>query len=142
MTKRNGSKPQLPTPPPLILTTGQPFPAGAVREPRPPSHDSPDDDEWEQFVESMRRRGEAAKGLQDDLLTEVPLLYGSAGNMAPDGDPGIVLAKIHRDELVRRNGGIAAIPSNRDAPAELPFERAMLWLAVLLFAGLFFASYT
>ena len=83
----------------------------------------------EAFAESLKRRRQAAHGLEQDLLTDVPLLYGSAG----DGDPGIVLARVHREELVRRNGGGIPKPSARRSDVVLPFERAMAALAVLAF---------
>ncbi|RYD67724.1 MAG: hypothetical protein EOP58_02440 [Sphingomonadales bacterium] len=59
----------------------------------------------EEFRASLKQRAEAAKGLEKDLLSEVPQLYGAPDQLAPDGDPGISLAKIHREELKRRNGG-------------------------------------
>ena len=69
----------------------------SVLDPAPP-------ESADEFAASLKRRGQAADGLEQDLLTEVPLLYGSPGQ-APHGDPGIVLAQVHRDELVRRNDG-------------------------------------
>lgn len=111
--------------------------AGGARRSGFVSHD---DEEREKFVQSLQRRGQAAQGLQKDLLTDVPLLYGSPGNLESQGDPGILLARIHREELVRRNGGEIASSSVGEAPAALPFERAMVWLAVLLVVVLFFAS--
>ena len=85
----------------------------------------------EAFAESLKRRQQAAQGLEKDLLTEVPLLYGSAGG--PARDPGIALAQIHREELLRRNGGGASGPSGKRSEVTLPFERIVVALVVLLF---------
>jgi hypothetical protein len=97
-------------------------------------------DEATKFAETLKRRGEAARGLEKDLLTDVPLLYGSPGSLEPRGDPGIILAQIHREELVRRNrGGITSFPGG-ESPATLPFERAtvalVILLAIVFFSGL------
>lgn len=86
----------------------------------------------EEFAESLKRRRQAAQGLEKDLLTKVPLLYGSPGNLEPGGDPGVVLAKLHREELLRRNGGGVLHPSSRRSDVVLPFERATTALALLL----------
>ena len=92
----------------------------------------------EGFDASLRRRGDAAEGLERDLLTEVPMLYGSPGKLEAEGDPGVVLARIHREELLRRNGGgILSAPSNRSG--SLPYERATGALAVLLLLLIFLA---
>jgi len=93
----------------------------------------------ENFAEGLRRRGQAAKGLEQDLLTKVPLLYGSPGSSA-DGDPGIALARIHRKELVRRNGGGVMHASGERSDVALPFERAMAALAILLLLLVLFAD--
>lgn len=85
------------------------------------------------FVESLQRRGQAARGLEEDLLTEVSLLYGSPGGLEPGGDPGIILARVHREELLRRNNGGALNPSGKRSEVVLPFERATGALAILLF---------
>ena len=61
--------------------------------------------QYEHIKDSLKKRGKAAHSLQQDLLTEVPLLYGSPGGMEPQGDPGIVLARLHQEEMQRRNGG-------------------------------------
>ena len=86
----------------------------------------------EDFAANLKRRREAADGLQHDLLTEVPLLYGSPGSLEPQGDPGVVIARAHREELLRRHGGGVVHPSGRRSEVALPFERAMEGLAVLL----------
>lgn len=130
---------QAPPSPPIRESASHAPPAGALREPMQGSHRC-EDEERAQFAEHLRQRGDAARDLGDDLLTEVPLLYGSPGGGEPRGDPGILLAEMHRDELVRRHGGNPAHLRARKAPAELPFERTMLWLSLLLLAGLFFAS--
>lgn len=87
----------------------------------------------EEFAESMKRRRQAARGLEQALLTEVPPLYGSPDSWAPYGDPGIVLAQIHRDELLRRNGGGVLSVSRKRSAVALPFERITTALAILLF---------
>lgn len=94
----------------------------------------------EEFAVSLKRRGQAAQGLERDLLTEVPLLYGSPGSLEPHGDPGIVLTKIHQEELKRRNGGGVFRSSNKRSDVSLPFERTTAALAVLLFLLLLFGT--
>jgi hypothetical protein len=89
------------------------------------------------FAGSLKRRGHAARGLEKDLLNEVPLLYGSPGHLTPDGDPGIVLAKVHREDLVRRNGGGVPGLAHEPSHATLPFERMMVALVILLCIVLF-----
>ena len=91
------------------------------------------------FAENLKRRGEAARGLEKDLLTDVPLLYGSPGSQQPHGDPGIVLAKIHREELIRRNGGGVTSSPGEESAARLPFERAMVALVILFVIVLYSA---
>lgn len=85
------------------------------------------------FAEGLKRRRDAARGLEQDLLSKVPLLYGSPGGMEPRGDPGIILARLHQDELLRRNGGGASHRSSRRSDVELPFEAATSALAIGLF---------
>lgn len=86
----------------------------------------------EDFAASLRRRDQAARGLEKDLLTEVPLLYGSPGSMEPQGDPGIVIARLHQEELQRRNDG--GLPPSKRARSDvlLPFERATAILPFVL----------
>ena len=86
-----------------------------------------------EFAASLERRRQAAGGLEQDLLTKVPLLYGSPGSLEPHGDPGIVLAKAHQEELLRRNGGGVFDRSRRRSDVTLPFERMTSALAILLF---------
>jgi hypothetical protein len=94
----------------------------------------------EEFAARLKRRGQAAKGLEEDLLTKVPVLYGSVGGLEPDGDPGILLAKIHREELLRRNGGGISSSSSKRSNVALPFEGAIEALAVLLFLFFVFGN--
>lgn len=94
----------------------------------------------EEFAASLKRRGQAAQSLERDLLTEVPLLYGSPGSLEPRGDPGIVLTKIHQEELTRRNGGGVFRSSSKRSDVSLPFERITAALAVLLFLLLVFGN--
>ncbi|GGE86590.1 hypothetical protein [Sphingomonas prati] len=82
------------------------------------------------FAADLRQRGLAARGLERDLIQEVPLLYGSSGRLEPQGDPGIVLAAMHRDDMVRRNGGGIPVATRR-ARAFLPYEREMAGLSLL-----------
>lgn len=96
--------------------------------------------ETKDFAASLRRREQAAKGLEKDLLTEVPLLYGSPSSMEPQGDPGIVLAHMHQEELLRRNGGGAPPTSTARSDISLPFERTMAILAIVLFLLIFFLN--
>jgi hypothetical protein len=90
------------------------------------------------FAASLVRREQAAKGLEKDLLTEVPLLYGSPSSMEPHGDPGIVLAHMHQEELLRRNGGGAPPSSRTGSDVSLPFERTTAILAIVLLLLIFF----
>ena len=87
------------------------------------------------FAESLERRRRAAQGLERDLLTDVPMLYGSPDNWAPEGDPGDAIARLHREELVRRNGGGVPPGSGGSSGSRLPFEALMIGAAVLF--GLF-----
>lgn len=92
------------------------------------------------FAESLKCRRQAARGLEHDLLTDVPLLYGSPGSMESQGDAGIVLAQMHREELLRRNGVGVQHASGKRSEGALPFERTMealaiAFLLVVLFAG-------
>jgi hypothetical protein len=94
-----------------------------------------------EFVESLERRRLAANELEKDLLNEVPLLYGSPdGGYTPDGDPGIVLARTHREEMLRRNGYDVSEASGKKSEVSLPFERTTAALAVLLFLIVLFAK--
>lgn len=92
----------------------------------------------EEFRASLKQRAEAAKGLEKDLLSEVPQLYGAPDRLAPQGDPGIPLAKIHRDELKRRNGGGVPESATRRSDVQLPFERALPIFGLIAIALLFF----
>ncbi|MGL3821551.1 hypothetical protein [Sphingopyxis sp. R3-92] len=89
-------------------------------------------DDAAEFARNLKQRGEAARGLNRDLLTDVPLLYGSPGPLEANGDPGIVLAQIHREEMVRKNGGGISSFRPEVPTARLPFERATTALAMLL----------
>jgi hypothetical protein len=92
----------------------------------------------EAFAESLKQRRRAADGLEQDLLTQVPLLYGSPGSLEPRGDPGIVLAQAHREELLRRNGGGVLHSSSKHSEVALPFERLTIALTILICLILFF----
>jgi hypothetical protein len=92
----------------------------------------------EEFAASIERRRQAADGLEQDLLNDVPLLYGAPGGVGldalpPQGDPGIVLARIHREEMLRRNGYNLSGASGNSSEVSLPFERATAALALILF---------
>lgn len=89
------------------------------------------------FAASLKRREQAAKGLEKDLLTEVPMLYGSPGPMEPRGDPGILLARMHQADLQRRNGGGVPPSSRKRSDVLLPFERTVVVLAVVIFLFFF-----
>lgn len=94
----------------------------------------------DEFRASLKQRAEAAKGLEKDLLHEVPQLYGAPDRLAPNGDPGISLATIHRDELKRRNGGGVPNSTTRRSDVELPFERAALILGLIAITVLLFSK--
>ncbi len=97
-------------------------------------------EESEGFAESLKQRSEAARGLERDLLTEVPLLYGSPNSLEAEGDAGIVLAKLHREELLRRNKGGVIASTSRRSEVTLPFERITGALAILIFLIFFLAD--
>ena len=84
--------------------------------------------EKHQFEQSVRDRKRAADGLHDDLLHEVPLLYGSGGYR----DQDIALGAIHREAMLRKNGGGLPAGSSSTSKPYLPFERIVAFLAVLL----------
>jgi hypothetical protein len=81
----------------------------------------------EEFAASLNRRCEAANELEKDLLTEVPLMYGSPGSWGNVG-----LARIRREEMLRRSGD-DGLKTSGTKYEPLPFERATAALAVLLF---------
>lgn len=89
------------------------------------SSESPDE-----FAARIQRRSQAAKGLEHDLLTQVPMLYGSPGSTQPQGDPGVMLARLHREEMLRRNGGGVYSSSKRRSDVSLPYERTTIILVV------------
>jgi hypothetical protein len=96
-----------------------------------------------EFAESLERRRQAADELGKDLLNEVPLLYGSPdGGYTPEGDPGIVLARIHREEILRRNGYDVSEASGTKSEVSLPFERTTAALALLLFLIVLFGNWS
>ena len=88
----------------------------------------------DEFRAGLSQRAEAAKRLEKDLLSEVPLLYGGPDRMAPNGDPGIRLAQIHRDEMTRRNGGGVPNSATNRSEVALPFERGVLVFGLILLA--------
>jgi hypothetical protein len=102
--------------------------------------DSPHHDTPEEFSANLERRNKAAMGLEQDLLNEMPLLYGSPGSLQRHGDPGVLLARLHREELVRRNSS-GVFQSSTDRPAaSLPFERTLGAMLLLFFLWGLFAS--
>ena len=86
----------------------------------------------EEFAERLKQRHHAAKGLERDLLTEVPMLYGSPDKLSPQGDPGVIIAQSHRANLLRRNGCDAPNPSGTPDEVRLPFERAIYVLVFVM----------
>jgi len=106
----------------------------------------------DEFAQSLERRRKAAKGLEEELLTEVPMLYGSADGGAPmlntDGrsrllppaDPGVIIARIHREEMLRRNGYDDSKASGSKRDVSLPFERTVKALVILFFLISLFAK--
>jgi hypothetical protein len=55
----------------------------------------------------------------------------------PRGDPGIELSRIHREEMLRRNGVDAFKASGTRSEVRLPFERAvkvLVWILIVCFA--------
>ena len=93
-----------------------------------------------EFIESLDRRRQAPDRLEQDLLNDVPLLYGLPGEVGlhdprdGPGDPGIIIARIHREEMLRRNGVDAFAASGDRSEVRLPFERTVIWLMFLLCA--------
>ncbi len=92
---------------------------------------APTENDADAFAAHLRQRAEAAQKLEQGLLTEVPMLYGSPGHHASAGDPGIVIARLHREELLRRS---SAMPVTRceEPPAPLPYERFLIAVCVVL----------
>ncbi|WP_156442797.1 MULTISPECIES: hypothetical protein [unclassified Sphingomonas] len=68
----------------------------------------------------------------------MPQLYGAPNRLAPQGDTGIPLAKIHRDELKRRNGGGVPESATKRSDVQLPFERVLPIFGLIAIALLFF----
>jgi hypothetical protein len=102
----------------------------------------------EEFTKSLDRRRQAQDRLEKDLLNEVPLSYGLPGEVGfqvdpriTGGDPGIVLARIHREEMLRRNGVDAFSASGTASEVQLPFERMTTWLVLLLTAVILLAKF-
>lgn len=93
-----------------------------------------------EFAAGLKRRRQAAHGLQQDLLTEVPLLYGSPDSLAPHGDAGVVLAQAHRREMLRRNGGGVLNASSKRSDVALPFEGTVTAVAIVLFLFFLFGE--
>ena len=89
----------------------------------------------EAFATSLSQRRQAAERLEKDLLTQVPLLYGSPGQAAPD----LVIERLHQEELVRRSGGGILPASRRRGDAALPFERGLAVFAFSLMLLFYFA---
>ncbi|GAA3894895.1 hypothetical protein GCM10022276_12510 [Sphingomonas limnosediminicola] len=93
-----------------------------------------------EFIESLDRRRQAQDRLEQDLLHDVPLLYGSPGEVGfhdprdGPGDPGIIIARIHREEMLRGNGVDTFGASGDRSDVRLPFERTLIWLVFLLCA--------
>lgn len=100
----------------------------------------PSDKNADAFVDHLRQRAEAAEKLEHGLLTEVPMLYGSPGRHAPEGDPGIVIARLHREELLRRSGALPFWRSER-RPTRLPYERFVIAIVLVLGALDFFSHH-
>lgn len=81
---------------------------------------------------SIENRSRAAKGLQKDLLKEVPMLYGKPDiryNWRPDEQIG----SMHREGLVRKNGGglPPGIPATSNA--KLPMENMLYFFVFMYF---------
>lgn len=70
---------------------------------------------------SIKARREAAAGLQGDLLSEVPMLFGPNNLFAAD----VALGKIHREGLVKKHGGGLPGGVSTTSGAKLPMERPM-----------------
>jgi hypothetical protein len=88
----------------------------------------------------LKRRRQAAQGLEQDLLTKVPMLYGSPDSAAPCGDAGVVLVQAHQAELLGRHGGGVLSRARKRSDVALPFERATAAIAVLFFLFLLFGA--
>ena len=102
-----------------------------------------------EFIESLEQRRRAQARLEKDLLNEVPLSYGLPGEVGMQidpritgGDPGIVLARIHREEMLRRNGVEAFSASGSPSEVQLPFERMTAWLVFLIMAICLLGKYS
>lgn len=92
---------------------------------------APSDNGADAFAAHLRHRAEAAQKLEQGLLTDVPMLYGSPGPHEPEGDPGIVIARLHREALLGRSGAMS-VSRSEEPPARLPYERFLIAFGVVL----------
>ncbi len=90
-----------------------------------------------QFTLSLMNRRKSADGLERDLRKKVPMLYGSPwfggrfGRHAGVRDPGIEIAKLHREAMVAKNGGGLPPGVGPTATPKLPYERKVIILFAL-----------
>jgi hypothetical protein len=73
---------------------------------------------------SIKNRSRAAQGLQKDLLHEVPMLYGQNNLWGAD----VAIGKIHREGMVRKNGGGLPPGVPATSKAKLPMEDLVFFL--------------
>lgn len=74
---------------------------------------------------SMKYRSKAAKGLREDLLNDVPMVYGPT-----DAKVG----EFHRKGMVGKNGGSLPRGVSETSHAKLPWERMLIFLLSLAMA--------
>ena len=98
----------------------------------------------EDLADSLKRREQAADALEDDLLNDVPMLYGpSAGLPYPTSPvPDILIGRIHREEMLRKNGYDVSDASGTPSEVSLPFERPIGALVILLVLIVLFSNAT
>ena len=90
------------------------------------------------FAAHLQQRAEAARKLEEGLLTEVPILYGSPGPHEPEGDSGIVISRLHREELLRRSGTTPFVSTPDDLP-RLGYGRLLVGIVIALEVFFLFA---
>ena len=100
------------------------------------------DEDPKEFAESVKRREQAADALEDDLLNDVPMMYGPPGAtfLPPSPDPGIVLGRIHREDMLRKNGYDVSDASGTTSEVSLPFERSIGALLIVLMLIVLFTN--
>ena len=81
------------------------------------------------YTAELEQRANEAKGLEGDLLHEVPLQYGAGSQHCHD--PSILMAGVHRENIVHRNGGGLPADNSSTKNLRLPYERLLIGAFIL-----------